>query len=64
MCAEVGPEAFLCFVMSQTCFLPAGVRGGAVSERLQSVRLGHRALERVESQQRGSEGELWGRSPD
>lgn len=36
----------------------AGVRGGAVRERLLSVRVGGRAVERVESQQRGPEGEL------
>lgn len=41
-----------------------GVRSGAVSERLQSVRVGGRAVECVESQQRGPKGELWRRSPD
>lgn len=33
-------------------------------ERLQPVRVGGRAVERVEGQQRGPEGELWRRSPD
>lgn len=42
----------------------SGVRGGALSEQLQSVRVGGRAVERVESQQRGLERELWRRRPD
>lgn len=42
----------------------SGVRGGAVPERLQPVRVGGRAVERVEGQQRGPEGELRRRSPD
>lgn len=44
--------------------MPSGVRGGAVSKRLQPVRVGGRAVERVESQQRGPERKLRGRSPD
>lgn len=44
--------------------VPSGVRGGAVSERLQPVRVGGRAVERVEGQQRGLKGELRRRRPD
>lgn len=44
--------------------MSSGVRGGAVSERLQSVRVGGRAVECVESQQRGLKGELRRRRPD
>ena len=42
----------------------AGLRGGALSERLWSVRVAGRALERLEGQQRGPEGELWRRRAD
>lgn len=42
----------------------SGVRGGAVPERLQPVRVGGRAVECVEGQQRRPEGKLWRRSSD